>query len=172
MNQYLKILLGNLLLNQGPQDFPHSKLLMRLSLLIYFVTMLPGLMVRLEFEVAVFAAVLDVFMLVLFVYLCLQAFAKSERFIQAVTALACVSFVFQLAIWPLLNILTESPGEEQVAITYLSILGIQAWLLAVYTHIFRESFGVRLPAAMLLTVCYVVINIMAGQILLPEVSSQ
>ena len=170
MNQYFKIVLGNLLLNQGPQDFPHSNILMRLSLLVYFVTMLPTLMMRLEFELAVFAAAIDIAMLMLFVYLCLQAFSKSARFIQTITALACVGFVFQLAFWPLLDTLMSNPGEGQVAITYLTILGVQAWLLAVYTHIFRESFGVRLPAAMLLTVCYVVINIMVGQVLLPEVT--
>lgn len=170
MNQYFKILLGNLLFNQGPQDYPYSNILMRLSLLAYFVIMLPRLMITQEFEVAVFTAALEVIMMLLFVYLCLQAFAKSARFIQTVTALACVSFVFQLAIWPLYDTLISSPEEGQKVIAYISVLAVQAWLLAVYTHIFREAFDVRLPAAMLLTVCYVVITIMAGQILLPEVS--
>lgn len=169
MNLFFKTLIGNLLLKKGPQDFPYSNVLMRLSLIVYFVTGLPGLLRGVTFEVAVLAMALDVVILLLFVYLCLQAFSKSARYTQAVTALASVGVIFELVILPLLNNLGADTAEGKAAVTALVLIGLYSWFLAVYTHIFRESFGVRLPAAMILTICYVLINLFAGQVLLPEI---
>ena len=168
MNLYIKLLLGILLLNKGPQDLPHSKVLMKLCLLVYFVTGLPNLLLGVGLEVAFLALALDILVLLIFVYLVLQAFTKLERFVQTITALSCIGVVFNLATLPLLSHLMVNTGEEKAAFTFLFLLGLYSWFLAVYTHIFREAFGIRLPAAMLLTISYVLINLMVELILLPQ----
>lgn len=168
MNLFFKILLGNLLLNKGPQDFPYSTILMRLSLIVYFFVGLPSTMLITDFETAVLDMAVEVIMLVLFVYVCLQAFSKSARFAQTITAMASVSVVFKLAILPLLNNISADSADGKAALSFIVLLMLYSWLLAAYTHIFRESFAIRLPAAMVLTICYVMVSLLVAQVMFPE----
>jgi hypothetical protein len=171
MNSFMKILLGNLLLNKGPQDFPCSQVLMRLCLIVYFISGIPGLMMSASFPQAIFAMTLDVVVLLAFVYLCLQAFSKSERFIQSVISLSSIGVVFQLIVLPLLfNFDADPEVAQQMLGLSLLLLMFVSWNLAVYAHIFRESFGIRLPVAMVLTVCYIVITLLARKIFFPELA--
>lgn len=160
--------MGNLLLNKGPQDFACSNVLMKLCLGIYFVTGLPGLMINAEFSQAVFAMTIDVIVLLGFVYVCLQAFSKSERFVQSVIGFASMGAFFQLLVLPLILNFDTSPdvAEQMLGISIL-LLMVVSWNLAVYAHLFKESFGVRLPSAIALTVCYIVINLLAKKIFFP-----
>lgn len=163
--------MGNLLLKKGPQDFPCSPVLMRLCLIVYFVTGLPGLMISSDFQQAVLAMALDVIVLLLFVYLCLQAFSKSERFIQSVISLACIGVVFQLIVLPLLYNFSAAPEATEAMVSLsLLLLVFVSWNLAVYAHVFKEAFGIRLPVAMILTVCYIVITLLARKIFFPELA--
>jgi len=165
------VLLGNLLLKKGPQDFPFSPALMKLCLLGYFVTGIPGLMISVSFPQAIFAMVLDVMVLIAFVYLCLQAFSKSERFVQSVICMASMGAFFQLLVLPLIFNFDADPkvAEDMLGLS-LMLLIVVSWNLAVYAHLFRESFGVRLPSAMILTVCYIVITLMVRKIFFPEIT--
>ncbi len=163
--------MGNLLLKKGPQDFPCSPVLMRLCLIVYFVTGLPGLMISSDFQQAVLAMALDVIVLLLFVYLCLQAFSKSERFIQSVISLACIGVVFQLIVLPLLYNFSAAPEATEAMVSLsLLLLVFVSWNLAVYAHVFKEAFGIHLPVAMILTVCYIVITLLARKIFFPELA--
>jgi len=173
MGHFFNALWGNLLLQKGPQDFAYSLDLMRRSLMVYFVTGLPGLMINISFEQAALAMVIDVAVLLLFVYLCLQAFAKSERFVQSVISLASIGTVFQIAVLPLLYSVNADAGEaiqvteEMLGLSVLLLLFV-SWNLAVYAHVFRASFDVRLSAALLLTICYIVITMLARKLFFPE----
>ena len=171
MKQFFEAILGNLVLNKGPQDIPFSNVLMRLSLLFYFISGLPGLLITASFADAALAMTLDVVVLLLFSYLCLQAFSKSARYVQTITALATVGAVFQLAVLPLL--LDFQGGQEATqGMLGLSLLVLMlvSWNLAVFAHIFKESFGIRLPAAMVITICYVFITLLARKIFFPELA--
>ena len=176
MNSFNKIFLGNiflgnLLLKKGPQDFPFSPALMKLCLLAYFVTGIPGLMITATFPQAVFAMALDVMVLIAFVYLCLQAFSKTERFVQSVISMASMGAFFQLLVLPLIFNFDADPkiAEEMLGLSIMLLI-VVSWNLAVYAHLFRESFGVRLPAAMILTVCYIVITLLVRKIFFPELA--
>jgi len=171
MNSFFKPLSGLLLLNKGPQDLPYSTVLMRLCLVAYFVTGIPGLIISTDFQHAVFAMALDVIVLLLFIYACLQAFSKLERFVQTVIALASIGVVFQLIVLPMLyNFNADPEAAEAMLSLSLLLLMFVSWNLAVYAHVFRESFGVRLPVAMILTVCYIVISLLVRKIVFPELS--
>ncbi len=169
MNSLLKILLGNLVLSKGPQDFPFSLMLMRLALVAYFITGFPSLMTTTSFEVSALAMALDTLVLLLFVYLCLQGFKKSSRFVQTVTSLASIGAVFQLAVLPLLyNLQVDGETVQGAMSMSLLLLMFVSWNLAVYAHIFRESFNIRLPAAVVLTICYVLITVLARKLVFPD----
>ena len=171
MNSFLKVLIENLLLRKGPQDFAYSTILMRLCLVIYFLTGLPSLMISASFEESVIAMALDVLVLLSFVYVCLQAFAKLPRFKQTVTALAGTGTAFQLAVLPLLY---NAPGEtgqaQAVLMMSVLLLMIVSWNLAVYAHIFREAFSIRLSAAILMTLSYVILSVAVRKLVFPELN--
>jgi len=171
MNSFLNILLGNLLLKKGPQDFPCSFVLMRLCLIVYFVTGLPRLLISVDFLQAVLIMALDIIVLFGFVYFCLQAFSKSERFTQSIIGFASVGVVFQLIILPLIHQINADPevAKTMPMLPILFLLFI-SWYLAVYAHLFRESFGLRLPAAMGLTICYIIISWFISTVFFPELA--
>ncbi len=171
MNTFIKLLFGNLVLKKGPQDLPASTTLMKLSLLAYLVSGLPGLLVSVDSVQAVLAQALDVLVLLLFVYLCLQLFVKLERYTQTIIALASIGSLFQLAVLP---ILFQFKGVEEASQVMLGmsllLLALVSWNLTVIAHIFRESFSVRLPAAIALTICYMFITLSARKFFFPELA--
>jgi len=168
MSFFLKSLIGNLLLNKGPQDLPCSLVLMKLSLLVYLLTGLPGMSISLSFPQSLLAMLLDVLVMLGFVYACLRAFNLQTRFVQSITALAAVGAVFQLLPLPLLYQLQNFQEGEQIA-PGLSIflLIVVSWNLAVIAHIFRATFNIRLLAAMALTISYIVISYLAKESIFP-----
>jgi len=171
MKLFFKMLFGNLVLNKGPQDLPASAVLMKLSLLAYLLSGLPGLLVSVDFEQAVLAQALDVLVLLLFTYLCLQAFKKLERYTQTIVALASVGAIFQLVVLPILFEFKEVEEASQVMLGMsLLLLGLVSWNLTVIAHIFRESFSVRLPAAIALTISYMFITLSARKFFFPELA--
>lgn len=171
MNSFFSVLLGNLLLKQGPQNFPYSIVLMRLCLVVYFITGLPGLVSNVSFEQAMLAMFLDVLVLLLFVYLCLYAFSQLPRFVQSIISLASIGVVFQILVLPVIYNFNSDPkvAQDMFGLSILLLVFV-SWNLAVYAHIFKAAFGVRLPAAMVLTVCYILITMMARQIIFPEIN--
>jgi hypothetical protein len=144
---------------------------MRLSLFVYFLTGLPGLLFNTDFEQAILAQSLDVLTLLLFVYLCLQAFSKLQRFTQSVTALAGVGAIFQMLVLPLLSEFQGLDEASQVSpVAAVLLLAFVSWNLAVMAHIYRESFSIRLPSAIALTICYVFITLLVRRIFFPELA--
>lgn len=177
MKTFLTVLAGNLVLTSGPQDYPYSRLLMRLCLLVYFATGLPGLLMSMELDRSLLAMGVDILVLLGFVYLCLHAFDKLPRFVQTITALASTGAVLQLVALPFVpdaisaeKIQSATP-EAQMSIALLMLM-IVIWNLAVCTHIFRQSFGIRLPSAMLLTVSYLMINLFVKTLVMPDLMVQ
>ncbi len=171
MKRFLRVLAANLVLSKGPQDFAFSTVLMRLCLMVYFLTGLPGLLASASMQTSIIAMALDTLVLVGFMYACLHAFEKTERLVQSVIALASTGAVFQLVVLPVLfNFQVEQMPPESMLTLSMLLLMFVSWNLAVYAHIFRESFEIRLPAAMALTICYVIITVVVRKFALPELN--
>ena len=169
MAELLKRFLNICLLTNGPQDLPHSNLLFRILLVMYFITGSLSMLSGTVFENAVLVMMLDLAVLLLFTWFCLQAFKKQARFIQTIIALAGIGTIFQLLAWPLL-MQTESikqSGETSAEVSLLLLI-IISWNLAVIAHIFRQAFDIRMLAAFILTLAYVMINVMARYLVFPQ----
>jgi len=160
--RFLKICL----LSQGPQDLPYSSALMRTTLLLYFVTGLFGLSTLMTFEESLPVMLVDIVLLMAYAGLVLRAFNKRQRFVQMVTALAGVGAIFQLVEWPLQLMIASAEASANLSAEISMILLIAvSWNLAVFAHIFRESFEIRLLSAFLLTVAFAILNITLHQML-------
>lgn len=166
MNSFLKLLLGVLVFNKGPQDFPCSITLMRICLLGYFITGLPSVMTHTGLEKAILAMALDVVLLMLFVYFCLQAFSKSARYIQTITSLAFVGVFFQIVMYPMVAEIGVDVKQGDPTLSLILLVAI--WMFSVYVYIFKESFSIRLPAAIGLVICYGFMSQIISSLLFPE----
>jgi len=165
LKRYLKICL----LSNGPEDLPYSQILFQLMLFVYFFTGCLSMWPALAVSDSLGIMLLDTIILLVFSWVCLIAFNKRSRFLQTATALTAVGAIFQLLAWPLLFYVNEAKQMDTVSIeaSFLLLL-IISWNLAVYAHIFRRAFGIRMPAAFIMTIAYVVINMTTRGMLFPD----
>ena len=172
MSALLKTYINLCLLNKGPQSIPYSIILLRLVLVLYFVTGVLSSLPSSSFGQSVQMMCVDIFILMVFCWGCLQLFRKSSRFNQMMTAILGAGSLFQLLAWPLMFYF-EIAQAKQVIVPELGFLLLMliSWNLAVYAHIFRESFGVRLYAAFFITLLYAVISVTSRQLLFPELGA-
>ncbi|MDQ1363771.1 MAG: hypothetical protein QG652_1633 [Pseudomonadota bacterium] len=155
------------LMSKGPQDLPWSHQLLHVSLLAYLISGVLSMLDTTPFDQALLVMLVDLAVLLLYAWLCLQAFNKLSRFIQMATALAGVGTIFQLIAWPLLAYIDNQPETTASGLS-IWLLFFVGWNLAVYAHIFRESFNVRMLSAFVLTLTYAVITVSVRQLLFPD----
>ncbi len=172
MTELLKRLFHICLLTKGPQDLPYSVMLLRVFLLTYFATGLVSLTTSFPMEEAVLVMIVDISLLLLFSWLCLQAFKMQARFVQMISAMAGIGTLFNMVSIPLMAQIAVAKQGGQISgeLSFL-LLFLISWNLAVIAHIFRESFDVRLLAAFVLTLAYKVIEISLSQILFPQLGA-
>jgi hypothetical protein len=156
------------LMKRGPQHLPWSQGLLRAAILAYFLTGVLQMLTKAPLEAVLPMMVVDVAVMLLYAWVCLKAFNYPARFVQMATAMAGTGTLFQLLAWPLMAYLDyqqdiPSPG------TSILLVFIMGWNLAVYAHIFRESFNVQLLPAFVLTLAYTAIIVSVSQFLFPGV---
>lgn len=155
------------LMNKGPQDLPWSHLLLHASLMAYLISGVLTMLATTSFDQALLVMLADLAVLLLYAWLCLKAFNKAPRFVQTATAMAGVGTLFQLVAWPLIAYADSQANAAAPGISILLLL-VVGWNLAVYAHIFRESFNVRMLSAFVLTLTYAVITVSVRQLLFPD----
>ncbi|TNF37964.1 MAG: hypothetical protein EP315_01855 [Gammaproteobacteria bacterium] len=165
MSEIVKRFFYICLLSRGPQDLPHSHALLLLSLLAYLLSGVLTLTQGMVMEQAIAAAVIDLGILLLFGRVCLQLFRKLSRYVQMMTALLGVGALFQLLALPLLASIQHEQANMELSLILLLLF---SWNLAVYAHIFRESFGIRTGPAFLITLAYTVMSFAANQMIFPQ----
>ena len=172
MSALLKIYMEICLLSKGPQDIPYSVYLLRMLLALYFITGVLSMLPSASLGQSLLMMCLDLLILMVFCWVCLQVFKKFSRFNQLLTAILGTGSFFQLLAWPLM-IYLEMANARDIIVPELGfmLLVLISWNLAVYAHIFRETFGVRLFAAFLLTLSYAIISITSRQLLFPDLGA-
>ena len=165
LKRYLKICL----LTNGPEDLPYSQLLFQFALFLYFISGCLSTWPTVAMSDSIWVMLLDIIILFVFIWVCLFAFNKRSRFLQTITALAGVGAIFQLLAWPLLFYVNQAKQLDTMPIeaSFLLLL-IISWNLAAYAHIFRQAFGIRMPAAFIMTITYIVINMTTRGMLFPD----
>lgn len=170
MAALFKRFLNICLLANGPQDMPYSHVLFRILLALYLLTAMAGWSVKLEVSTALFASLVDVSMLLVFIRLALSVSGKSARFIQTATTMLGVGVMFQLIELPLMHVFVDEQKPANPEVGFI-LLALYSWNLAVYAHIFREALSIRLLAAFILILAYVIAAMAGYQFLFPELNS-
>jgi len=154
------------LMNKGPQDLPWSYGLLQVAALAYLISGVLSMLSAAPVDQSLLVMLVDLGVMLSFGWLCLKAFNKSPRFIQMSTAMVGVGTIFQLLAWPLMAYI-DNQQEVSAPGTSLLLLFVVGWNLAIYAHIFRESFNVRMLSAFVLTLAYAVITVTVRQLLFP-----
>lgn len=172
MTALLKSYMHLCLLSKGPQSIPYSIILLRIVLILYFITGVLSLLPSSSLAQSAVMMCVDIFILMVFCWGCLQLFRKHSRFNQMMTAILGTGSLFQILAWPLMAYF-EIAKAKQVIVPELGFLLLMliSWNLAVYAHIFRESLGIRLYAAFFITLAYAIISITSRQLLFPELGA-
>jgi len=158
------------LLSAGPQDLPFSTGLLKLLLLSYVLIQVVGWTLSVDIELAVFASALDAVILFVFVYIVLQAFQKSSRFTQTITSFLAVGSVFQLLELPLMYFIEQAhENDTPNAEVGLLLVALYSWSLAAFARIFQQSLEIKMLSAIVLTLCYVLITLMAIHLAFPNI---
>jgi hypothetical protein len=162
----LKVFVDIALWRKGPQHLPASGLLLVLTALAYFAMSLAlgSAQQMLAADIKdrpvdpVFArTVLEMLIVLGWMWLLLALFKRSDRFWQSATALmgtgiviSPVVIVAQLALWRI------GPSNPVAWPVWLTLLAAGVWYLLVVAHIVRSTLEIRLFPAIALTMLYAV----------------
>lgn len=159
MSALLQHLLAICRLRQGPQDLPYAPGVARLlvvAVLLLEAALAPRLAVP-EAQILPHA-VLSALMLLGPPWLLLRLRARSQRFVQTLTALAGTGLLFTLALAPLLFWAIAAPAlpqppappSPQVLLTSVLVLALAMWKLMIDAHILRQALDWPQAAGLLL----------------------
>ncbi|MDH5484355.1 MAG: hypothetical protein OEY43_03885 [Gammaproteobacteria bacterium] len=171
MSELFKRFSNICLLSGGPQDLPCSYFLFRVLLIAYLLSSMAGWSTELEIAQALLAAMVDGFIVLVYVYAVLQGFTKSARFLQTASAILAVGILFQLLELPLLFFLVDQ-GQHAVPMEVsLLLLALYSWNLAIYAHILRQALETTTLVSFVLTICYVFIAMTTYQLIFPDLGA-
>ena len=144
----------------GPQDVPHSTVLLQGVMLVYFV--IGVLLSQLKFSLfdSIGRTVVDLLIMVALTLFLLWWHGKLARLVQTLSAMAGAGIVISLVVAPVLLALdTVEPGSPMAMLPALLWVGIFCWSIGVSGHILRHALGVSLIAGLLFSVAYVLITL-------------
>lgn len=160
----LKVFLDICLFRRGPQDVPASPLLFGLAMLVYLIVGVVLLSLEGPLFQAVLQALVELFVMLGFVWVNLRFLHLQPRFLKTGTAmLATDALISSLAV-PLLAWMAWS---EQGGEPYLLLLILMLWHLAVVAHILRHALSRPLSVGIGLAIVYIVATYQVMMLLFP-----
>ena len=140
---------------RGPQDLPASQFLLGLTLVVYLLVGLLTMVVISATRAQVFLLVVELIADLGLVFLLLQVFHKTTRFVQTATALVGTGAILSLIGIPLLHWdeVLQAPPTELTTPRFL-ILVLFVWSLDVAGYIVSEALGKRYIVGVSIVVVY------------------
>jgi hypothetical protein len=152
------------LFRSGPDELPDSKWLKYITLIVYFSIGVPIGNFDSDWNIAVWASLADMMLMILVVWLVLYVRGFMGRYNQTITAMAGTGSIVGLISIP---IFTMSPDmfnvhslEVEPSMAFLLLISLfLLWSLMVIAHIFRRAFEIKPISAVILTIIYIVLAI-------------
>lgn len=169
MLRTLKLFVHMCLLRANPQDLPHSVALAALTLLVYTTLSYVLALSSTKPGTALLAALVDTGMLVGLAYAGLWVLDLKPRMTKLVTALAGSGAVWQLVALPVMGLLASASGEipnnTLAGLSYLLLLALVFWAIAIVGHILRHALNLKFYFALGIAVLYVYTSMRVGSAL-------
>jgi hypothetical protein len=147
----VRLFLAICLYQKGPQDVPASATLFYLMVLAYFAVGAIVLGMQTGWLIGIVQAVVELGLVLGFIWGLLALGRKSVRFQQTATALLGSDTLISVVALPLL--LSVKVGS-QAAFPYVLLVGLMIWSMAVTGHILRHALSKPLSFGIGLAVLY------------------
>ena len=148
MYVYLKLLFNVCLFRTGPQELPHSKQLLRLSVIAYALISYLLILVSTESLSALLQVAAELIITFSFVALMLSLANKLPRFVQTTSTLLGTDALISAFAIPVLNMLHRDSSNMSLIFTMIALM-LWSWLVT--AHIIRyaldKSFSFALGIA-------------------------
>lgn len=172
MASVLQVFADMLRLRARPQDVPASDTLLLGSVVAVAGASMLAIRRLYPADLAAARIGIDLLLQLAFVLGALQVTGHPERFRQTFTALCGTGALLVLLSWPLLDVLLDTErGASLHALGSFALLGLYAWSVVVVGHILRHALELRLGAAVMLALAYVVASVIIGDTLVPAPAS-
>jgi len=145
--EFLQLLRDILWLRRGPEDMPYSPALL-VAVCVADIALQWSLVQFLAIDDGSLPlSLIEIVILLGFVYLILMTRGLQNRFVQTATALQCCSIVFTLLVIPALFVLSGNPKlatplTPMQSLFALATLPVAIWKFVVDAHIFRHGLSV------------------------------
>lgn len=149
----IKLFFDICLFKKGPQDLPASRLLLGLTMLAYLLVGVVLLGLESNWGDAVIQALVEVGMLLGFLFVTLKVAGLMHRFMQTTIAMLGTDALISSCAVPLLTWMLTSPQAKGV---YLFLLMLMLWHMAVVAHILRHALSRSLAVGLGLAIVYIV----------------
>ena len=150
------------LFKSGPEDLPASQSLLKITLLVYLmVSVLVGL-TNADWMISIWTGLTETIFMMLVLWLILQFRGFQARYVQTLTAMAGSQIILGLISIPILTWFYQLEEIEQPkSLAMMLIMIVLFWSLMVTAHIFRKSLDIKPSRAVLITVIYSIVSLLA-----------
>ncbi len=159
MSQLLKLFIGIGLLKASPSSLPNSRFLLNVMAAAYFLVGLLLSLPQATLLQALLQTVVDMVVLVAFVYFALNSTDHRSRLVQTLSATFGVSIIFGVAAGILMaamfGLASGTPAFNLPAILYILLL---IWSLVVFGYILQQSMDVSLFFGVALAMLYTFVS--------------
>jgi hypothetical protein len=160
-----KLYLDICLMRANAEDVPASRILMILTICVYFALSLAVTVIDNTLGKAVSTVLVGLVMMIGFAQAGLWVRSFMNRSMQTVTALAGTGIVFDLMSWPLILLASRYTAEQLMFPRFLLLL-LLFWNIAVIGHILRNALSIPFWAGLGISVLYVFTYLRVVRVLL------
>ena len=158
MQQLSKIFLDICLFRANPEQLPYSFFLMLLCIITYGVSGMAISLINLSMSKAILIVVVDVALMVGFIYVGLWIRNFLNRAVKTITAVAGTGTLFTIIGLPLMMALNHQP-KDQASIFSVLYLIVVIWNLAVLGQILRSALSLPSWVGIVIALMYFYVSI-------------
>lgn len=157
------------LLKKPPQTVPHGYGTLLQAIVFAIFTYTFAISPQFSPSMGIQHALLDLFILIVFLLGGLYAKSKKERFMQACSAACGAGGIVNLLAWPILLVMTsDSLSETAMLISSLLMLMIYVWSVLISAHVFSHTFEIKMPFAVGVALAYAYVAIQVSAAVFPR----
>lgn len=147
-------------LQAGPADMPASSLLLKLTLLTYFLVGAGISRIDSAWNISILSSLADTLFMIIAVGVMLQFKNLQARYLQTLIAIAGAGIVLDIVGLPLLLWLMRIDQLEQgTSVAMLLMIALMFWSLMVTAHIFRQALDIKAGSAAMITIVYTALSL-------------
>jgi len=150
------------LFKAGPADVPASQVLMNGSLLVYVVISVLIGRTDSSWEISLLTGLAEMLVMMIMLWVILSFRKFQVRYQQTLIAMAGTGVFLGVIGLPVLIWFYQLPEADQpTSFPMLLVIALLFWSLMVTAHIFRQALEIRPSVAVMITVAYTIISLLA-----------